>query len=102
MKSQRRSPGRPAAFAVLAGLLALPLAARAQGLTDAADQAGPAVKITPQIGHTQQIRRVSFTADGTRLVTAARDGMVKLWSVDTGTLLRTFGGHSSGVTALAV
>ncbi|GEM_PF-5063871 len=40
--------------------------------------------------HTAAIRRISVTADGKRMATASHDKTVKLWSLETGKLIRNF------------
>ncbi len=44
---------------------------------------------------------VAFSPDGTLLATASADSTAKLWSVETGELLRTFEGHGSPVNSVA-
>ncbi|KAL6807934.1 quinon protein alcohol dehydrogenase-like superfamily [Trichoderma sp. SZMC 28013] len=41
---------------------------------------------------------ISFSPDGTRLVTSSRDETVKVWDVASGNVYRTFHGHSDWVT----
>ncbi|HYE94803.1 MAG TPA: T9SS type A sorting domain-containing protein [Rubricoccaceae bacterium] len=50
--------------------------------------------------HGGAVRRVDFSADGTLLVSGGDDGLVKVWSVADGSLVRTMTGHSGAVTAL--
>jgi WD40 repeat protein len=42
------------------------------------------------IGHTDNIRSVDFSPDGTRIATGARDASVRLWEPQSGKLLATF------------
>lgn len=41
-------------------------------------------------GHTQKIRRVIWSADETRALSAGEDGTVRLWDVSSGNCIRTF------------
>jgi|GEM_PF-1491127 len=43
----------------------------------------------------------AFTADGQRIATADRAGVVRLWEVDTGRVLATLSSHDARVTAIA-
>ena len=45
-------------------------------------------------GHTLPIYCVCFDETGNRLITGSDDGLVKIWSMDTMTLLGTLRGHS--------
>jgi len=54
-------------------------------------------------GHTQgDVTDIMYTADGSRLFTAGRDGLVKLWDAETGEELRTFTGHTAAVVKIAL
>lgn len=44
-------------------------------------------------GHTRNVTSVRFSSDGARVVTASRDGDVRLWDARTGELLRTLREH---------
>ncbi len=44
-------------------------------------------------GHIGEVVSIAFSADGTRLVSAARDGSVRLWDTTTGKPLRIWRGH---------
>jgi hypothetical protein len=50
-------------------------------------------------GHTNSVSAASFSADGTRIVTASDDKTVKVWDAKTGAELLTLKGHTKGVTA---
>ena len=53
-------------------------------------------------GHTDDVRSVAVSPDGTRLVSGGDDKTVKLWDVAAGQALRTFEGHSYGVRAVGI
>lgn len=53
-------------------------------------------------GHSDFVSRLSFTADGSRLVSASLDQTVRLWSVDDRVEIRMLQGHESAVTSLAL
>jgi WD40 repeat protein/serine/threonine protein kinase len=53
-------------------------------------------------GHQQPLRGVSFTPDGRRLVSASRDGTVRLWNTTTSQQMQSLDGVWGGVSALAV
>jgi WD40 repeat protein/class 3 adenylate cyclase len=51
-------------------------------------------------GHTNSNWGLDFNSDGTRLVTAGRDGTARIWDAGTGKLLLTFKGHTSTIGAV--
>jgi len=53
-------------------------------------------------GHTDSVRSVSFSLDGTSLISGSEDKTVKLWDVQTGGVVRTFHGHTEYVTSVSV
>ncbi len=53
-------------------------------------------------GHSERIREVAFTPDGTRAVSASYDGTLILWDIETGEVLRVFEGHEGKVASVAV
>ena len=53
-------------------------------------------------GHTDMIRAIVVTPDGTRVVSAAMDTTLKVWSLRTGACLHTLRGHTRGITKLWV
>jgi WD40 repeat protein len=52
--------------------------------------------------HGDWVRCLSFTPDGTKLVSGSFDKTIKLWQADTGKLVHTFTDSLKGVFALAV
>ena len=50
-------------------------------------------------GHTGGVQRVSFSPDGSRVLTASLDKTAKVWDARSGALVCTLGGHTSGVNA---
>lgn len=52
--------------------------------------------------HSDWVRCLSFTPDGTKLVSGSFDKTIKLWQLDTGEVIHTLVDHPKGVFALAV
>jgi WD40 repeat protein len=50
----------------------------------------------------QNARSIAFSSDGQRLAAAGSDGIVRIWQVATGQLLRELKGHSGGLYAVAI
>jgi WD40 repeat protein len=53
-------------------------------------------------GHTEDIRSLTFTADGRRALSAARDMTLRLWDLETGEEIRRFEGHTGIVRHAAL
>ena len=52
-------------------------------------------------GHTGHVSSVSFSPDGTRIVTGSGDNTAKVWDAHTGTTLQDLKGHMSSVTSVS-
>jgi hypothetical protein len=52
-------------------------------------------------GHTDEIYALSFSPDGTRIVSGSADNTVKMWDVESGRVIRTFQGHFGSVFSVA-
>jgi WD40 repeat protein len=52
--------------------------------------------------HSDWVRCLSFTPDGTKLVSGSFDKTIKLWQLATGAVIHTLAEHPKGVFALAV
>jgi WD40 repeat protein len=52
-------------------------------------------------GHTDSVRRVAFSADGTRLASASLDGTVTAWDTTSGQETLTLNGHTGPVWNVA-
>lgn len=50
-----------------------------------------------QLGHSDRVKCVDFSADGKYIMTAGNDQMIKLWQLNNGMLVRTFRGHKGMV-----
>jgi len=54
----------------------------------------------PVVGHAGAVTSVAFSPDGTHIVTGSEDTLIKIWHVETGTVVRTLKGHPDGVTGV--
>ena len=52
-------------------------------------------------GHTKHVMSVTFSPDGTRVLTGSFDNTAKLWDAATGTCIQTFTGHSDWIWSVA-
>ena len=52
-------------------------------------------------GHTDRVSSVSFSPDGTTLVSGSDDGRIKLWDVAAGQGIATLSGHRSSVSSVS-
>ena len=53
-------------------------------------------------GHTDEVRSLTFSSDGTLLVSGSYDKTVKLWDVQTGGTIKTFHGHTGRVRSVSI
>jgi len=53
-------------------------------------------------GHTDDVRSLTFSSDGTSLVSGSEDKTVKLWDVQTGGVIKTFHGHTGRVQSVSI
>src|SRR4026209_2541659 len=80
--------------------VALVLLATALQSTGADAQERARIEIVPQIAHADDIASATLTPDGAQMLTAGKDGTLKLWDLATTRLVRTFAGHRGAVTAI--
>jgi periodic tryptophan protein 2 len=57
--------------------------------------------ILRQQGHFDSMNALAYSPDGSRIVTAADDGKIKIWDIVSGFCLATFDEHQSSVTGIA-
>jgi len=53
-------------------------------------------------GHTDYVRSLAFSPDGTSLVSGSDDKTIKLWDVQTGGVVKTFHGHTDWVLSVSI
>ena len=53
-------------------------------------------------GHTGSVWSLTFSLDGTLLVSGSSDKTIKLWDVQTGAVVKTLCGHTDGVRSLSI
>jgi WD40 repeat protein len=53
-------------------------------------------------GHTDCVRSVTFSSDGTLLVSGSEDETLKLWDIQTGGVIKTFHGHTHYVYSVSI
>ena len=53
-------------------------------------------------GHTNQVESLTFSSDGTSLVSGSLDDTIMLWDMQTGGVVKTFHGHTSGVCSVSI
>ena len=96
------STSLPHARALALRLLATVLLATALQSAGADAQERTRIEIVPQIAHADDIASATLTPDGAQMLTAGKDGTLKLWDLATTRLVRTFAGHRGAVTAIAL
>jgi len=53
-------------------------------------------------GHTDSVYSLSFSTDGTSLVSGSNDRTVRLWDLQTGGVVKTFYGHTRSVSTVSI
>jgi WD40 repeat protein len=53
-------------------------------------------------GHTDWVRSLGFSSNGTLLVSGSNDKTLKLWDVQTGGVVKTFHGHTNWVSSISL
>jgi len=53
-------------------------------------------------GHTNWVRSLTFSSDGTFLVSGSSDTTIKLWHIQTGGVIRTFSGHTDYIYSVSM
>jgi len=53
-------------------------------------------------GHTDFVKSLAFSPDGTSLVSGSNDKTIKLWDVQTGGVVKTFHGHTTRVRSVSI
>ena len=59
-------------------------------------------KIAVLYGHTDLARCLTFSQDGTMLVSGSNDKTIKLWDMQTGGVVKTFQGHTNYVCSVSI
>jgi WD40 repeat protein len=103
LADQQVSAGEPAA-AMLTAAAALPrnmLAPDRPVTPEAVNALIRASKATPDravlLGHTDHVTRLSYSPDGTRVVTASDDNTARIWAADTGVEIAVLDGHTGNL-----
>jgi WD40 repeat protein len=71
-----------------------------QPLWPALEEAGGALRL--ELPHDAFVHAVALSPDGSTLVSGSEDNTVKVWNIESGTLLRSLEGHDSSVLTVAV
>jgi len=53
-------------------------------------------------GHTDHVKSLAFSPDGTSLVSGSYDKTIKLWDVQTGGVVKTFHGHTGWIYSVSI
>ncbi len=100
---------RSIAFAV-ASLLSVHYVSAEERPADERPAAAPPANLVSQLPsgaiarleHTQAVTHLSFSADGNQLLTASKDGTLRLWDTATGKELRVWKGFRDGLVRTAI
>ena len=60
------------------------------------------VHLSALSGHTDDMRCITFSSDGTLLVSGDWSGIIKLWDIQTGGVIRTLTGHTNAVNSVSI
>ena len=60
------------------------------------------IRLSALSGHTGGILSLTFSLDGTLLVSRSSDDTVKLWDIQTGGVINTFGDHASAFSSVSI
>ena len=52
--------------------------------------------------YTKDVNCLTFSSDGTSLVSGSQDSSVKLWDLQTGGVVKTFSGHTDAVLSVSI
>jgi WD40 repeat protein len=53
-------------------------------------------------GHTNGVRSVAISIDGTKIVSGSKDKTITVWNAVTGSVIATWEGHTNGVRSVAI
>ena len=53
-------------------------------------------------GHTDQVESLTFSSDGTMLISGSKDQTVRLWDMQTGGVIKTFCGHTDWISSVSI
>ncbi|MCL4299437.1 MAG: protein kinase [Anaerolineae bacterium] len=70
------------------------------GVWDGTTNAAQPKPLFRLVGHTDEIRDMAFSPNGTRWATASNDGTARIWEASTGKLLFTLTGHTNNVRSV--
>ena len=90
--------GEPSAFAHWGDIIGVGLGSSTVVLLDAITGNNKSILS----GHTDIILSLTFSLDGTLLVSGSEDKTVKLWDVQTGGVVKTFSDRSSSILAVSI
>ena len=57
---------------------------------------------TTLAGHTDSIKSVAISPDGSKVITGSLDNTAKIWNISDGSLVTTLSGHEGGITSVAI